>query len=43
MPVWGGWGRGFGGNFFTQLFGGPSSRTTPVPRRPVAQHRTYYQ
>jgi L,D-transpeptidase YcbB len=41
----GGWGRGFGGglNFFTQLFGGPSMRTTPVPRRPVAQHRTYYQ
>jgi murein L,D-transpeptidase YcbB/YkuD len=40
----GGWGRGFGGglNFFTQLFGGPSTRTTPVPRRPVAQHRTYY-
>jgi L,D-transpeptidase YcbB len=41
---WGGWGRGFGGglNFFTQLFGGPT-RMTPVPRRPVAQHRTYYQ
>jgi murein L,D-transpeptidase YcbB/YkuD len=41
----GGWGRGFGGglNFFTQLFGGPSTRTTPVPRRPVAQHRAYYQ
>jgi L,D-transpeptidase YcbB len=41
---WGGWGRGFGGglNFFTQLFGGPA-RTTLVPRRPVAQHRTYYQ
>ena len=41
---WGGWGRGFGGglNFFTQLFGGPT-RTTLVPRRPVAQHRTYYQ
>jgi murein L,D-transpeptidase YcbB/YkuD len=41
----GGWGRGFGGglNFFTQLFGGPSTRTTPVPRRPVAQRRTYYQ
>ena len=41
----GGWGRGFGGgsNFFTQLFGGPSTRTTPVSRRPVVQHRTYYQ
>jgi L,D-transpeptidase YcbB len=40
----GGWGRGFGGglNFFTQLFGGPT-RTAPVPRRPVAQHRAYYQ
>ncbi len=47
MPdnFWGGWGRGFGGglNFFTQLFGGPSTRTAPVPRRPVAQHRAYYQ
>ena len=46
MPdnFFGGWGRGFGGglNFFTQLFGGPN-RTTPVPRRPVAQHRAYYQ
>ena len=45
MPdrYWGGWGRGFGGgmSFFTQLFGGPSTRTTP--RRPVAQHRAYYQ
>jgi murein L,D-transpeptidase YcbB/YkuD len=42
---WGGWGRGFGGglNFFTQLFGGPYTRTTPVPRRPAAQHRAYYQ
>ncbi len=42
---WGGWGRGFGGglNFFTQLFGGPFNRTAPVPRRPVAQHRAYYQ
>jgi L,D-transpeptidase YcbB len=40
----GGWGRSFGGglNFFTQLFGGPT-RTPPVLRRPVAQHRTYYQ
>jgi murein L,D-transpeptidase YcbB/YkuD len=47
MPdrYWGGWGRGFGGgsNFFTQLFGGPSVRMAPVPRRPVAQHRAYYQ
>jgi L,D-transpeptidase YcbB len=42
---WGGRGRGFSGglNFFTQLFGGPSMRTTPVPRRPVAQRRAYYQ
>jgi len=47
MPdnFWGGWGRGFGNglNFFTQLLGGPFTRTAPVPRRPVAQHRTYYQ
>jgi murein L,D-transpeptidase YcbB/YkuD len=38
MPdnYWGGWGRGFGGGlgFFTQLFGGPSTRAAPVPRRP---------
>ena len=41
----GGWGRGHGGglNFFTRLFGGLSTRTAPVPRRPVAQHRAYYQ
>ena len=47
MPdrYWGGWGRGFAGgsNFFTQLFGGPSVRPAPVPRRPVAQYRAYYQ
>jgi murein L,D-transpeptidase YcbB/YkuD len=47
MPdnFWGGWGRGYGGglNFFTRLFGGLSTRTAPVPRRPVAQHRAYYQ
>ena len=47
MPdnFWGGFGRSFGGglNFFTQLFGGPFVRTAPVPRRPVAQHRAYYQ
>jgi L,D-transpeptidase YcbB len=30
-------------NFFTQLFGGLSTRTAPVPRRPVAQHRAHYQ
>jgi murein L,D-transpeptidase YcbB/YkuD len=45
MPdnFWGGWGRGFGGgfNFFTRLFGGPATRM--VPRRPLAQHRAYYQ
>jgi murein L,D-transpeptidase YcbB/YkuD len=43
---WGGWGgRGYSGglNFFTRLFGGPSTRTAPVPRRPVAQQRAYYQ
>ena len=44
---WGGlgWGRGYGGglNFFTRLFGGPSTQTAPVPRRPVTQHRAYYQ
>jgi murein L,D-transpeptidase YcbB/YkuD len=42
---WGGWGRSYGGglNFFTRWFGGPSARTVPVPRRPVAQHRAYYQ
>jgi murein L,D-transpeptidase YcbB/YkuD len=43
---WGGWaGRGYAGgaSFFTQLFGGPSTRTAPVPRRPVAQYRAYYQ
>jgi hypothetical protein len=43
---WGGWGgRGYtsGLNFFTQWFGGPSTRMPPVPRRPVAQHRAYYQ
>ena len=40
---WGGWGRGYGGglNFFTRWFGGLSA--VPVPRRPVAQHRAYYQ
>jgi L,D-transpeptidase YcbB len=47
MPdnYWGGWGRDFRGglSFFTQLFGGPSMRTAPVPRRPMAQHRAYYQ
>jgi murein L,D-transpeptidase YcbB/YkuD len=47
MPdnYWGNWGRGFGGglNFFTRLFGDPYTRTAPVPRRPVAQHRAYYQ
>jgi murein L,D-transpeptidase YcbB/YkuD len=46
MPdsFWGGWGRYGGGlNFFTRLFGGPSTRTAPVPRRPVAQQRAYYQ
>jgi murein L,D-transpeptidase YcbB/YkuD len=45
-PWWGGWGgRGAGGgpNFFTRWFGGPSIRMAPVPRRPVAQHRAYYQ
>jgi murein L,D-transpeptidase YcbB/YkuD len=45
-PWWGGWGgRGYGGgpNFFTRWFGGPSIRMAPVPRRPVAQHRAYYQ
>jgi len=45
-PWWGGWGgRGYGGgpNFFTRWFGGPSIRTAPFPRRPVAQHRAYYQ
>jgi murein L,D-transpeptidase YcbB/YkuD len=43
---WGGWGGpGYGGglNFFTRWFGGPSIRMAPVPRRPVAQHRAYYQ
>jgi len=47
MPdnYWGGWGRGFGRGlgFFAQLFGRPSTRTAPVPRRPVAQYRAYYQ
>jgi L,D-transpeptidase YcbB len=46
MPdsFWGGWGRYGGGlNFFTRLFGGPSTWTAPVPRRPVAQQRAYYQ
>jgi L,D-transpeptidase YcbB len=45
-PWRGGWGgRGYGGglNFFTQWFGGPSFGAAPVPRRPVAQHRAYYQ
>jgi len=38
------WGRYGGGlNFFTRLFGGPSTRTAPVPRRPVPQQRAYYQ
>jgi L,D-transpeptidase YcbB len=39
---WGGWGRGYGGglNFFTRWFGASSA---PTPRRPVAQHRAYYQ
>jgi murein L,D-transpeptidase YcbB/YkuD len=42
---WGGWaGRGYAaGNFFTRWFGGPSIRMAPIPRRPVAQHRAYYQ
>jgi L,D-transpeptidase YcbB len=42
---WGGWGgRGYAaGNFFTRWFGGPSIRMAPAPRRPVAQHRAYYQ
>jgi murein L,D-transpeptidase YcbB/YkuD len=42
---WGGWGgRGYAaGNFFTRWFGGPFIRMAPVPRRPVAQHRAYYQ
>ena len=42
----GGWvGRGYGAgmNFFTQLFGSPPAQMRPVPRRPVAQHRAYYQ
>jgi murein L,D-transpeptidase YcbB/YkuD len=47
MPdnFWGGWGRSYAGgtSFFTRLFGGPSTFTAPVPRRPVAQHRAYYQ
>jgi L,D-transpeptidase YcbB len=46
MPdsFWGGWGRYGGGlNFFTRLFDGLSTRTAPVPRRPVAQQRAYYQ
>jgi L,D-transpeptidase YcbB len=46
MPdnFWGGWGRyGGGSNFFTRLFGSLSTRTAPVPRRPVAQHGAYYQ
>jgi murein L,D-transpeptidase YcbB/YkuD len=39
---WSGAGRGYAGgtSFFTQLFGGPSTR--PVLRRPVAQYRAYY-
>ena len=44
--AWGGWaGRGYGAglNFFTQLFGSPPAPMRPVPRRPVAQHRAYYQ
>jgi L,D-transpeptidase YcbB len=42
---WGGWGRGYGGglNFFTRWFGGLSTPAVPAPRRPVAQHRAYYQ
>jgi murein L,D-transpeptidase YcbB/YkuD len=42
---WGGWGgRGYAArNFFTRWFGGPSIPMAPVPRRPVAQHRAYYQ
>ena len=41
---WGGWAaRGYAaGNFFTP-FGGPPIPMAPVPRRPVAQHRAYYQ
>jgi murein L,D-transpeptidase YcbB/YkuD len=39
-----GWGRYGGGlNFFTRLFGDLSTRMAPAPRRPVAQHRAYYQ
>jgi hypothetical protein len=42
--AWGGWAaRGYAaGNFFTP-FGGPPIPTAPVPRRPVAQYRAYYQ
>jgi L,D-transpeptidase YcbB len=41
----GGWGRGYGGgpNFFTRWFGGLSTPAVPIPRRPVPQHRAYYQ
>jgi murein L,D-transpeptidase YcbB/YkuD len=41
---WGGWAaRGYAaGNVFTP-FGGPPIPMAPVPRRPVAQHRAYYQ
>jgi hypothetical protein len=42
---WGSWGRGYGGglNFFTRWFGDLSTQAVPVPRRPVTQHRAYYQ
>jgi L,D-transpeptidase YcbB len=42
---WGSWGRGFGGglNPFTQWFGALSTPASRPPRRPMAQHRAYYQ
>jgi L,D-transpeptidase YcbB len=45
---WGGWGwsgRGYPGvpNFFTRWLGGPSDQPARAARRPVAQHRAYYQ
>jgi murein L,D-transpeptidase YcbB/YkuD len=43
----GGWGgRGYytgEPNFFTRLFGGTPAQTVVPPRRPVVQHRAYYQ